>query len=312
MHIAEGVLPLTHCAAWGTLAAPFLVDGAARTSPPQQEEATHQRTLASMAGALIFAVTLFPIPVPVAGATSHLCATPVLALLLGRRTLALPVLASLLIQALFFAHGGLTPLGANWLTLGLVGPLVAIATARGLRALRLPMPLAAGLACGLADIAVYVADAGILGLGLRGERPFSHWFATVALGFAPVQVPLAILEGLMSAYLVRALSTRRPALLPAWLRAAGPALAAGTLAVVLLFTPRPAHAEPLRGLDDAVIGDTAASAGRPPRAAGLPLGPELSISALLFCGFGAGLVVGRGWGRLAASEPGGVDAPHSR
>ncbi|MYI75469.1 MAG: hypothetical protein F4057_09185, partial [Acidobacteria bacterium] len=79
MHLAEGVLPLSQAIAWSTLAAPTVY------SSLRREQRTRRNTPSSsvvMAGvtSLLFAGTLLPLPVPVVGATSHICLTPVLAL----------------------------------------------------------------------------------------------------------------------------------------------------------------------------------------------------------------------------------------
>ncbi len=310
MHIAEGILPLSHAIGWTALAAPIVALSARRVVRLLREGDGTERALLGMAGALTFAVTLFPVPVPIAGVTSHLCATPVLALLLGPRRMVLPAALTLLLQAILFAHGGLTSLGANVLTLGVVGPLVGYGLTRGLRTLAVPAAWAVGIACALADVAVYVADAGILGLALAGERPFRVWFTIVLAGFAPAQVPLAILEGIVSALLIGALFRRRPALVPAWLRpAARPSSLAPVVAAALLLLASPAQAaprEPFRGLDEAVIEATAARAGHPAARPLVDLGEgEVSLFVWTFSTFLAGWAAGWGWcrlGRLSAEE----------
>ena len=72
---------------------------------------------------LLFAATLLPLPMPVVGATSHICRTPALALVVAARRMVWSTFFVLLLQAVFFAHGGLTTLGINTLTLGLLGPV---------------------------------------------------------------------------------------------------------------------------------------------------------------------------------------------
>ncbi|OJH41880.1 energy-coupling factor ABC transporter permease [Cystobacter ferrugineus] len=307
MHLSDGLLPLSHAAAWTAVAAPFLLE-AVRS---REETSTGARALAGLSGALLFAVTLFPVPVPVVGVTSHLCASPVLALLLGRRRVVLPVLACLLLQALFFAHGGLTTLGANVFTLGVVGPGVALVLARTLSRVRVPAPVALFVACAVADLAVYVADAVMLGLALRGERPFLHWFTTLLLGLAPAQVPLALLEGALSVALVRALARRRPDVVPSWLvlPPASPALGGAVLGLLLLIlTPSTSRAEEggWRGLDEAVLAGTAERAGRQASAPVLELPGELSLFVFSLGTFLAGIQVGRAWARLS-SRP---EEPH--
>ena len=89
MHLAEGVLPLGQAVAWSALAAPTVYWSLRR------EQRTRRNTPSSsvvMAGAtsLLFAGTLLPLPVPVVGATSHICLTPVLALVVGVRRIVWP------------------------------------------------------------------------------------------------------------------------------------------------------------------------------------------------------------------------------
>jgi cobalt/nickel transport system permease protein len=299
MHIAEGILPLPHALAWSALAASALAFSARRPADPAAHgDAAARRALLSMAGALTFAVTLFPIPVPIAGVTSHLCATPVLALLLGPRRMILPATLSLLLQALFFAHGGLTTLGANVVTLGVIGPFAAYALATALRRVGVPAIWAVAIACAFADVAVYVADAAILGLAFAGERSFASWFTAILAGFAPAQVPLALVEGVASALFLRALSRRRPALVPPRLRVATASASAAEIALCLALAPRPALAAPYPGLDEAVIEASAARAGRPAQ----PLfdlgGGDAAVGLWMLGSFLAGWIGGASWRAL--------------
>jgi len=307
VHIAEGILPLGHAAAWAALTVPLCGASARDLARLAREGELRERALVGMAGALIFAFTLFPVPVPVVGVSSHMCATPVLALLVGPRRIIAPAAAVLLLQALFFAHGGLSSLGANTLTLAVVGPLVGYGLCRALIRLGLGAAWAVGVACALADAAVYMADAAIMSLALAGERSFGSWFALVLAGFAPAQIPLALLEGAVSVMLLRAIARRRPALLPAWMRGAarpvGLVAAAGAFTLALIVA-RPARAEPARfpGLDDVLV-DTIAARGGP-----MPVKPpwdpgEGELHAFVLCAgfFAAGWIAGRAFERLGAS-----------
>lgn len=314
MHLAEGLLPLDHAAIWAGVVAPFVVAGAVRLRSVLAGPPSSERAILGMAGALVFAVTVFPVPVPGVGATSHMCATPVIALLLGPRLLVVPTAICLLLQAVFLAHGGLTTLGANTLTLGVVGPWVAWGLARALRAFAVRPIVAAGVACLAADAAVYVLDASILGLALAGERPWSHWFRVTLTALAPIQGPLAVLEGLLSAWLVAALARRRADLVPDWLRGArrnARAVAGAAVAAVVLALPATARAndgaeEPPAvgsdwvGADEGVFEKAAAEAGR--TAAGPVIDVErgdLGLFVFSLAAGVAGFVVGRGWERLA-------------
>jgi cobalt/nickel transport system permease protein len=143
VHLAEGTLPLAHAAAWTGAALPWLAAGTARLRRATEAD----RALASMAAAITFAVTLVAVPIPIAGMSSHLCATPVLGLLLGPSAIIVPATVVLAVQALLFGHGGLTTLGVNSFTLGLVGPAVAISALTLLGLVRLRGPAAVFVAC---------------------------------------------------------------------------------------------------------------------------------------------------------------------
>ena len=301
MHLAEGTLPLTHAALWSGAALPFLVGGVARLRRACETD----RALAAMAAAITFAVTLVPIPIPVVGMCSHLCATPVLGLLLGRTALILPVTVVLAAQALLFGHGGLTTLGVNTLTLGVVGPVAAAWTLTLLGWIRLRGPVAFFLACALGHLAVYGVAAVALAAGLARQQTFAHWLPVVGLGLAPVELPLALLEGAASALLVRALVRRRSALVPArlqWISSAGRSVTPLLLFLALgLLSTRRAAAE-LPGVDDVLFTGAARSAGVSPVApiVGRP-DQEVGRGTFLIGGFIAGVVLGRGWARLGGA-----------
>jgi len=161
MHLAEGVLPLNHAVAWSALAAPAVVWSLRDEQRTRRERPSSSVIMAGTAS-LLFAGTLLPLPVPVAGVTSHICLTPVLALIVGVPRIVWPTFFVLLLQAVFFAHGGLTTLGVNILTLGLLGPLAAVGLWALLRRLGVGGAFSLGLACGVGGLSVYVADAVVL------------------------------------------------------------------------------------------------------------------------------------------------------
>lgn len=281
LHLAEGTLPLAHAALWTAVAAVPLtwsLAGERHAAPPDE------RALTATATAVIFAASLFPIPVPVAGASSHICLTPLFALMVGVRRVVWPTACVLAAHALFFAHGGLTTLGANLLTLGVIGPVSALALFALLRACRVPAFPAVAASCAIADLCVYVGDAALLAFGLARSVAPAQTFTAVLLGFAPTQIPLAVLEGALSAYALRALAARDR--VPARLRLGRSAAAA--FAVVALTGCA------VTGIDESVFAATAERAGQPARASLLDLsGSELGLAATIALLFGAGFVTGR-------------------
>jgi cobalt/nickel transport system permease protein len=306
MHLAEGTLPLRFAAIGWVVALPFLGWSLASTRRRDGADEALGGTPALLPAAtsLLFAATLLPLPVPVVGATSHICLTPVLALLLGVRPLIWPTFFVLLLQALFFAHGGLTTLGVNAVSLGVVGPVVAVVLAWGLRGLGAPWPLSVGLACGLADLAVYVVDAGVLALALADVTPPITVFWAILLGFAPVQLPLALVEGAVSVALVRALVRRRPGLLPPWLSQPSPRVSAsGVGAALLVLLTLTSSGCVYEGIDATVFGAVAERSGRPPTESLIDLsGGELGLAVSVSLPFVFGFLAGRAWERLGRQE----------
>ena len=115
----------------------------------------------------------------------------------------------LLLQAVFFAHGGLTTLGVNALTLGLFGPCER-GPLGALRKLGVGNAIGLAMACGAGGVGVYVIDALVLAAALSKVSEPMTTFIGVVLGFAPVQLPLAVLEALVSLAIIRVVATRRP------------------------------------------------------------------------------------------------------
>jgi cobalt/nickel transport system permease protein len=313
MHIAEGVLPAAHAGGWFLASTPFVFKSARRIRGELASGNLDRRALLGLGFAFVFAATIFPVPVPVAGVSSHMCFTTLLAILIGPWLTVLPVALILLIQALFFAHGGLSTLGANTFTLGVLGPFFGYGLARVLFRLS-PRWVWIGVVATLSDLLVYVADAGILAFAFTGpgsERGFSEWFRLILAGFAPAQLPLACLEGVVTALLLRTVLIRRPELLPRWLvsriKVARPRFAPAVLAggIAILISSQSAAAADYTGIDELVIESAATQAGRPPRAPWIDL-DRGDLGLFVFClgGFVSGFFVGLNWNRLFGRTPG--------
>ncbi len=109
MHLAEGLLPPVQAAGWFVASSPFVVASYRKVEKLTNSAGVRERALFGLGCALSFAVTLFPIPVPGLGATSHMCATPIMAMLFGPLTMVLPITLVLLVQALFLRMAGFQP-----------------------------------------------------------------------------------------------------------------------------------------------------------------------------------------------------------
>ena len=304
MHLAEGILPLEQAIGWSAVGLVALA-WSIRDELRLRQDSTSPSVIMSGITSLLFAVTLLPLPVPVVGATSHICLTPVLALIIGVRRLIWPTFFVLLLQAIFFAHGGLTTLGLNTLTLGVFGPMATISLWTLLQRLGANNTLGLAIACAVGDLSIYVADAVFLSVALADVAEPMITFTGVVLGFAPVQIPLAVLEAAASVGIIRLLATRRPDLLPKSLRALRSTPRVMTNIAITLFCMGQYGCD-YEGIDGTVFGATAKSAGRLPTDSVIDLSQgEVGLAMSILILFGLGFIAGRCWERIIS---GGHDA----
>lgn len=212
MHISEGILPFNWALLWYILAAPFVGWGIYRLKKISKDDLSF-KPLVGLLAAVVFIISAMPIPVPTAGTCSHPCGTGISGILLGPAISVLISAVALLIQALFLAHGGLTTLGANILSMGVAGSFAGYLTFRALRSLRANLWISGFMAGILADWATYTITSLELTAGIRGDSPFMPLFWKILIAFIPTQLPLGILEGAMTAGMVVLLYRKRPDLL---------------------------------------------------------------------------------------------------
>lgn len=297
MHLAEGMLPLAQAAGWTAAAVPVLAWSIRGEKTSRAADAGSSVLMAGVTS-LLFAVTLLPLPVPVVGATSHICLTPVLAIIVGVRRIVWPTFFVLLLQAVFFAHGGLTTLGVNTLTLGFLGPLTAVGLWTLLRRIGANNLLGLAIASGTGGLIVYVLDALVLAAALADVVAPIETFTGVLFGFAPVQIPLAVLESFASVGIVRLLATRRPGLLKEPLVQLTRVPHSVSSASILLLVAGLSGCS-YEGIDGSVFGAASASAGREPIDSLLDLSQgELGLGMSIVILFGLGFIAGQAWERL--------------
>lgn len=212
MHISEGILPLNWAALWWIAAVPFVLFGLSRLKRAAAADLSF-KPLAGLMAAAVFIISCMPIPVPFAGTCSHPAGTGISAILLGPGISVVISAAALLIQALFLAHGGLSTLGANTLSMGVMGSFAGYLVFRLFRTGRAPLALA-GFAAGLAaDWATYLMTSAELAAGIRGSGEFLQLFGRMVVAFMPTQLPIGILEGAMTAGMIMLLYRKRPDIL---------------------------------------------------------------------------------------------------
>lgn len=209
MHISEGILPPVWVGIWFAVAAPFLWLGL-RELRRRSGASPHFKVLTGLVGAAVFVISCMPVPVPFTGTCSHPCGTGLAAVIVGPAVTTVIAAIALLLQALFLAHGGLTTLGANIVSMGVVGAYAGWLAFAALRRSGFGIVVAAGGAGLVSDWATYAATSGELSAALHGDTSFAALFSAIALAFLPTQVPLGILEAIVSAAAMKFLVARRP------------------------------------------------------------------------------------------------------
>lgn len=212
MHIAEGLLPVVPAALYGAGAAVMVAAGV-KSLTVKSKEIPMIKQLTGVMTAGIFLVSLLPVPVPITGTCSHPGGTPLGAILLGPWITTLVSMIALLFQALFFAHGGLTTLGANTLTMGAFGGLSGWLIFWLLRRMKANLFWSGLIAGVLGDIAIYIGTSIQLALAIHGTHPVREVFLAVFGAFLPTQAPLALVEGLFTGFVLKYIAERRPDIL---------------------------------------------------------------------------------------------------
>ncbi len=201
MHIMEGFLQPIWCVAWGVLCLPFIIKGIKKTNEIIKEN-QQAIILLAMAGAFTFVLSALKIP-SVTGSSSHMTGLGFAAIMFGPFVACVLGLIVLLFQALLLAHGGLTTLGANVFSMGIVGPILAFFIYTSLKNTGINKKVIIFLAAALGDLATYVTTSVQLALAFPSEvGGFMASFAKFASIFAVTQVPLAIMEGILTVVLI--------------------------------------------------------------------------------------------------------------
>lgn len=206
MHIMEGYLPLGHCLAWAALSLPFLIWGVLRI---KKLAAEHRKALLllAMAGAYVFVLSALKIP-SVTGSSSHPTGVGLGAILFGPAPMAVLGGIALLFQAVLLAHGGLTTLGANIFSMAIAGPFLTFAVYKLCLALRGRRAFAIFLGAALGALFTYTVTSLQLGLAYPAESGGVWASALKFMGiFSLTQVPLAIIEGLLTVAMVLGLES---------------------------------------------------------------------------------------------------------
>lgn len=197
MHIMEGYLPLFHCIAWGAICLPFLTFGFIQIRRRVQNQ-RRSLMLFAMSGAFIFVISSLKIP-SVTGSCSHMTGTGLGAILFGVSSTSILGFIVLLFQSILLAHGGLTTLGANTFSMAIAGPIFALLLYKLCLKLKCNRKVSIFLAAALGDLFTYSITSVQLALAYPGDGGNFLSSAEKFLAvFAPTQIPLAVMEGILT------------------------------------------------------------------------------------------------------------------
>jgi len=192
--------------------------------------------LMGVLGAFLFAAQMINFSIPGTGSSGHLGGGLLLAILLGPYAAFLVVASVLIVQALFFADGGLLALGCNIFNLGFLPAFVGYPLYRVIAG-DSPSPARGTGAALVAAIVSLQLGAGAVVIETVASGISSLPLRTFALFMLPIHLAIGIVEGLVTAAIVSFVRTAKPGLLA---RAQVPApsvagAAAGFLVVALLL-----------------------------------------------------------------------------
>ncbi len=206
MHIMEGFLPVNWAGFWFVLTIPFLILGL-RSIQKTVTAAPSVKMLLGLAGAFAFVLSALKIP-SVTGSCSHPTGVGLGAIMFGPLAMVVLGCIVLIFQALLLAHGGVTTLGANTFSMAVVGPIAAFVVYRVLKKTGAPGWLAVFLAAAAGNMLTYITTSVQLALAFPLQSGgFAAALAKFLGVFAVTQLPLAIMEGILTVVVFNVLTT---------------------------------------------------------------------------------------------------------
>ena len=121
MHILEGVLSWQWCLLWWLVALPCLITGTYHLKKILAAD-REALPLLGVTGGFIFILSSLKLP-SITGSCSHPTGTGLSTISFGPWITTVVCAIVLLFQSLFLAHGGLSVLGANIVSMGIIGPV---------------------------------------------------------------------------------------------------------------------------------------------------------------------------------------------
>lgn len=166
--------------------------------------------LMGVLGAFIFAAQMINFTIPVTGSSGHLGGGLILSILLGPYAAFLTIASVLVVQALFFADGGLLALGCNIFNLGFFPAFIAYPFIYKLIIGKQPTATKISVASMIAAIAGLQMGAFSVVLETVSSGISSLPFSTFVTLMQPIHLAIGMIEGLVTAAVVSFVYKTRP------------------------------------------------------------------------------------------------------
>jgi cobalamin biosynthesis protein CbiM/cobalt ECF transporter T component CbiQ len=207
----EGFLPLEWCIFWTLLTIPVVAWGTIKIRKLFKEN-PDRKLMVAVSGAFMFVISSLKLP-SVTGSSSHPTGAGIGTILYGVGVTSVLATVVLIFQALLLAHGGLTTLGANIFSMGIVGPLAAFIVYRSLKKMRANLATSVFVAALVSDLVTYIVTAVQLSLAFPTNGHFLPSFEVFMTVYALTQIPLAVMEAVLTVMFFGFLARSRPDLM---------------------------------------------------------------------------------------------------
>jgi len=195
MHMADALLsPAVGGTMWAVSAGAIAYSSSRIRSGPDEKKVP----LMGVLGAFLFAAQMINFTIPATGSSGHLGGGLLLAVLLGPHAAFLTIASVLMVQALFFADGGLLALGCNIFNMGFIYAYIVYPfvyrkilgrnPSQGRMALAIMVSAIIGLQLGPFGVVLETFFSGI------SELPFKAFL----LLMQPIHLAIGIVEGLVT------------------------------------------------------------------------------------------------------------------
>lgn len=209
MHIMEGFLPAFWSMFWSVAYLPIFILGFRKIKQLLIEK-PELKLLLALATAFAFVLSALKLP-SVSGSCSHPTGVGLGSLLFGPWVMSVIGVLVLLFQVLLLAHGGITTLGANAFSMAFIGSVFTWLIFYVCKRFGINKKVGVFLAVFVGNMATYICTSVQLAFAhpdvVSGVSTAFYKFVSI---FGLTQIPIAIIEGLLTVVVLNLLSDHVP------------------------------------------------------------------------------------------------------